>query len=297
MKIVVSLGGNSLIRKGQKGTYEEQLENIEVTCKELAKIVKEGHKIIINHGNGPQVGNLLIQQEKVKEIPSMPLDVLVAMTEGQIGYLIQNCLKNKLKKLNIVTLITQVIVDENDKSFKNPTKPIGPYYKEKIYENMVYIEGFGYRRVVASPKPIDIVEKEVIRKLFNKGYIVIAGGGGGVPVIKKGSELIGVEAVIDKDYVAAKIAEIVKADALLILTDVDGVIINFGRENETKIDKLTIKEAEKYLKEGQFYEGRMKPKIEACIEFLRKGGKFCFIGLPEKASEVIKGKSGSTIIP
>ncbi len=298
MKIVVALGGNSLIRYGQKGTYGEQLENMRVTCRQLARMIKAGHDLVITHGNGPQVGNILLQQEATDEVPKMPLDVCGAMTQGEIGYLIQSVLRGELEsagtKKEVITIVTQVIVDKDSSAFKNPTKPIGPFYKEKS-EGMVYVTKKGWRRVVASPKPIEVVEKDIIKKLVSGGFVVVAGGGGGIPVIKSDGRLSGVEAVVDKDFCAALIAESVGADIFMILTDVDGVAINFGKPDEKKLDRMSIAEAQKYIDEGQFGEGRMKPKIEACIGFLKKGGKKCIVSLPETALEAVGGKAGTEI--
>ncbi len=300
MRIVVALGGNSLIKYGQKGSYEELVENIRIVCKQLAQLIKIGHQLIITHGSGPSIGNLLIQQEKTKEeIPAMPLDACNAMIEGQLGYIIQNALKTELNKIdinkNVATIVTQTVVNDNDPAFKNPTKPIGPFYKEKFFDEMIYIQDKGYRRVVASPKPVEIVEKDTIRKLVDDGFIIVVGGGGGIPVIRKGDEMIGVEAVVDKDLCAEIIAEIVKAETFLILTDVDSVSVNFKKADEKKVDKMSVEEARKYSEEGQFGEGSMKPKIESCIKFLESGGEKCIISSNEKALDAMEGKAGTLI--
>ncbi len=298
MRIVVALGGNSLIRKGQTGIYQEQSENIRDTCGELAKLVDAGHDIIITFGNGPQVGNILLQQESTKDIPPMPLDVCVAMTQGQIGYMIQSSLKSELGKLGIrkdvVTVLTQVIVDSDDSAFKRPTKPVGPYYKDKRFNDMIFVGGRGHRRLVPSPRPVDIVEKSIIKKLIREGCIVIAGGGGGVPVVKNGGRLSGVEGVVDKDLTSALLARLLKAEMLLILLAA-GVFINYGTPSQKKLDRMNLDEAGSYLREGQFGEGSMKPKIEACMDFLENGGKKCVICLPEEAADALKGGAGTFI--
>lgn len=300
MKIVVALGGNSLIRFGQRGTYEEQIENMRATCRQLAQLVKVGHRLLVVHGNGPQVGNILLQQECARDVSKMPLYVCVAMTQGQIGFFIQNTLKSELEKAeirnkNVITILTQAIVDANDPAFKKPTKPVGPLYSEKKFSDSIFIEGKGYRRVVPSPKPKEIIEEETIKELFFGGSIVIAGGGGGIPVMKENNGLAGVDAVIDKDYCAGLLAKSVGADLFLCLTDVDKVSINFKKPNEEKMDKMSAAEAKRYLKEGHFGEGSMKPKIDACLEFLKSGGKKCLISLPESTLEAMADRAGTKI--
>lgn len=301
MKIVVALGGNSLIRYGQKGTFEEQIENMRATCRQLGQLIKAGHHLLIIHGNGPQVGNVLLQQECAKNVPQMPLYVCVAMTQGQIGFFIQNILRSELKsvgiKKEVITLLTQSIVYKNDPAFKNSTKPVGPFYSEKKFDDMIFVEGKGYRRVVPSPKPIEIVEEKTIKKLFFGGNIVIAGGGGGIPVMKENGGLAGKDAVIDKDYCAELLAKAVGADLFLFLTDVEKVAINFRKPNERKIDKMSLVDAKKYLEEGHFGEGSMKPKIDACLGFLKSGGNKCIISLPENASDAMENKAGTLITP
>lgn len=311
-RVLVALGGNAIKRAEDIGTYEEQLRNIEKTCRELVKIVEMGYDIVITHGNGPQVGNLLIQQEiAVNEVPPQPLDVLGAMTQGQIGYLIQRTLRNILKEKRInrevVTIITQVEVDKNDPAFKDPTKPIGPFYDKKEVEKKLHekpdmvikkVKTHGekiYRRVVASPEPIRIIEGKIIKKLVDEGFIVIASGGGGIPVILEDGRYVGVEAVIDKDLAGEKLAEIINADILLILTDVEKVKINFGKPNEKDIDEMSIEEARKYYDEGHFPSGSMGPKVQACIRFIEWGGELSIITSLDKASEALEGKTGTRI--
>ncbi len=293
MKLVVALGGNSLIHPKEKGTAEEQISRINETLFHMKPLTKK-YDLVLVHGNGPQVGNLLLQEEKIKErVPEMPLDVLDAMTQGQIGYWLQQSIQNIWKK-NSSTVITRVLVDEKDPAFNNPTKPIGPYYTNKIFPNMVK-EPEGWRRVVASPKPVKIVDIDTIQTLAKNKFVVIACGGGGIPVIKKSGKYIGVEAVIDKDRATQKLASQLKSDLLIFVTDVDFVYYNYGKRDQKPIKRLDIKTAEKYLKEGQFGKGSMEPKIESSIEFLKSGGKRVIITSPEKIELALKEKSGTVI--
>ena len=309
MRIVVALGGNALLRKGQKGTYYEQFENAKRTAKFLASIIEKGYELIITHGNGPQAGNLAIQNDLAKDkVPPMPLDVINAETQAQIGYMLQQSLINELNKRGIkrtvVALVTQVVVNKDDPAFNNPTKYIGPYYYDENEVNRLTREkGWiikkdprgGWRRVVPSPEPIDIVEKEVIIKLLEQGIVCITVGGGGIPVIKENGKYKGVEAVIDKDLASSLVARIVRADVLLILTDVEYVYLNYKKPNEKPLKKVTLKEIEKYYDEGHFLPGSMGPKILGAIKFLRAGGKIAMIGHLEKANQVLEGKTGTWI--
>lgn len=279
----------------------------------MMKIIKRGYPIVITHGNGPQVGNLLIQQERsVREIPPQPLDVCDAMTQGQIGYMIQQTLVNELKDAGInrdvITLITQVMVDKEDPGFLNPTKPIGLFYskiqKEKYGKHRGHVfqkvdmKGERYRRVVPSPNPLQILEDKVTKDLFESGVIVIASGGGGVPVILDDEGHIrGIEAVIDKDLAGEKLAESVDADLLMILTEVDQVYLNFGKKEQKGLRTLRLEEAKEYLGEGQFPAGSMGPKIEACIRFIEHGGEKAIITCLECADEALEGRGGTQIIP
>lgn len=288
MKIaVIALGGNALITPKEKGTLEQQMRHIDKTVSHLKKLSKK-YKLVITHGNGPQVGDLLIQQHSTKEIPSMPLDVCDAMTQGQLGYLLQKSIQNILNK-KAVTVVTQILVDKKDPAFKKPTKPIGPYYKTKIEKNMIK-EPEGWRKVVPSPKPKQIIEIDQIKSLI-KNYIVIACGGGGVPVIKE-KELKGIEAVIDKDYATELLASELKADLLIFLTDVDSVYLNYGSRNPISIAEMNVKEAKKLMR--HFKEGSMKPKIEASINFLKKGKKV-IITKPELLDKALERKVGTVI--
>jgi carbamate kinase len=304
----VAIGGNALVKEAQKGTAEEQFENALALSEQLIEILRF-YNVVITHGNGPQIGNILLANESSKEAPQMPLDICSAYSQGSIGYILQQALGTKLRmkglKKSIATIITQVIVDKNDASFQNPTKPVGPFYSKEDAEELARIKnwkviedaGRGYRRVVPSPKPIDIVEKELIKKLVASGELVIACGGGGIPVIKEKNMLKGVAAVIDKDLASCLLASLIGAELLLILTYVDKVALNFNKPNQKWLDKITVSEAKKYLNEGHFPAGSMGPKIQASINFLERGGKKVIITSIDKALDALLGKAGTEIIP
>jgi len=303
-KLLVALGGNAMIKKGQVGTIEEQLENLKTPISQIAQLCRN-YRIVITHGNGPQVGNILMQQESTDAVPRMPLEICVAQTQGQIGYMIESTLDNELMKLNedmrylFVTVITYVMVDPNDDAFKNPTKPIGPSYTAEEMRTRPYRfikTSKGYRRVVASPCPLTIVEKREIAKLLETGFIVIACGGGGIPVTKRGRLFEGIEAVIDKDLASAKLAEEVGVNVMVIATDVEKVALNYGKPNQTDLDRLTIKDAERYLNEGQFEEGSMKPKIEAAVQFLKSGGEMVIVTSTSRIVEALERRAGTEIL-
>ena len=287
---VVALGGNALLRGNQTGTINQQEDNTYETCINLIKLLKDDYNIVITHGNGPQVGNIMLRNEagfKEYKIPKMPLDICVADSQGGIGYMIERQMKNILQenkiRRNVVTVVTQVLVDINDPAFNEPSKPVGGYYLKEEADLLRRVNNFifkedpgkrGWRRVVPSPKPLDIINKKVIKELVKKGNIVIAAGGGGVPVYKnEKKELDGVEAVIDKDLASSLLAKEIGADAFFILTDVDKVFINFKKPDQRPLDVITVEEAEKYFAEGQFAKGSMGPKILAAIEFVKGGGK------------------------
>lgn len=309
-RIVVALGGNALQAEGKDATAESQLEVVKETAVHLADLIEEGYEIVIAHGNGPQVGRIVIQNEYASEVtPAMPFDVCGAMSQGMIGYHIQQGLREELMKKKIkkpvVSLITQVVVDRGDSAFKNPTKPIGPFYekdkaeclqKEKDYV-MVEDSGRGYRRVVASPKPKKIVEIESIKTLIDNGTVVITVGGGGVPVVElEDKRLKGVAAVIDKDFASEKLAEDIDADELIILTAVDKVAINYGKPNQVNLDKLTVEDAKRYIEEGYFANGSMLPKVEAALKFAEsKKGRKAIIASLDKAKLALRGQSGTII--
>jgi carbamate kinase len=308
-KVVLAIGGNAIIKEGQKGTIEEQQQNLIESAGPVLDLMEQGHTVVITHGNGPQVGNTLIRGEMAKSvIPEYPLDVYGAETQGNLGYLIQQTFKNKMAERNInktiATVVTQSVVSNDDPAFQSPTKPIGPFYSQEDMEkiaaerNLTFVEdaGRGYRRVVASPKPVRIVEKEAIETLLNNGISVISTGGGGIPVIENNGKIEGVEAVIDKDFASALLAADINADFLFILTGVEQVAINFGKPNQQNLLEMTIDEALGYLEEGQFPKGSMGPKIEAAILFLQKGGKNVIITSIDKLQDAIEGKTGTRIV-
>lgn len=292
-----------MVKKGQVGTFEEQMENLRVSISQIAQLCRK-YRIVITYGNGPQVGNILIQQESTDAVPQMPLEICVAQTQGQIGYMIESTLDNELMKLGedmrylFVTVITYVMVDPNDDAFRNPTKPIGPYYTEEQARTRPYrfVKTVkGYRRVVASPRPVTVVEKREIARLLDNGFIVVACGGGGIPVTKRGRRFEGVEAVIDKDLASAKLAEEIRVDIMLIVTDVERVALNYRTSNQVNLDRLTIEDARRYLNEGQFEEGSMKPKIEAAVQFLESGGERVIITSTDKIIEALERRAGTEI--
>jgi carbamate kinase len=308
---LVAIGGNSMIRSGQKGTIEEQRENAEQTAQHLVALLKIGYRIVLTHGNGPQVGNQLLRAEagtKYLNVQPVPLDVCGADTQGSIGYILQQSLRNVLESkrmfLSVAALVTQCVVDENDAGFWYPSKPIGPFFSKeeanaKIKEHQWVMKedaGRGYRRLVASPKPIEIVEEEIIHTLVDKNYIVIACGGGGIPVIKKNGKIIGVEAVIDKDRASAFLARKLNADYFIISTDTEKVCLNYRKPDQITLDTMTLDEAKKYLAEGQFPAGNMGPKIEAVIDFLANGGHTAIITNPENILKAVKGETGTRIL-
>ncbi|MDP3147697.1 MAG: carbamate kinase [Ignavibacteria bacterium] len=305
---VVALGGNALLKGSQIGTINEQEDNTYKTCNFLTELLKQ-YNLVITHGNGPQVGNILLRNEAgfdSYKIPKMPLDICVADSQGGIGYMIErqilNILVEKKVKRNVVTLVTQVLVDKDDPAFQNPTKPVGKYFLKEEAEllskanNWVFKEDArkrGWRRVVASPQPIRIVNKEIIEALTRKGNIVIAAGGGGIPVIDVNGNLHGVDAVIDKDLASSLLANEIGADAFFILTDVAKVSINFQKPNAKELDKLSVRQATKYLKAGEFGSGSMGPKIQAAISFIKNGGKEAVI---TESTQLLNPSAGTRIV-
>jgi carbamate kinase len=307
---VVAFGGNALIRAGQKGTIDEQEENVYNTCLNLVELIKNDYNIVITHGNGPQVGNILIQNQagfKMYGVPEMPLDICGAYSQGLIGYMIEQQLRNILEERgmerDVITIVTEVLVDKNDPAFQKPTKPIGPYYTKEDADKMakesgaVFAEdskGRGWRKVVASPKPMTIGNRNSIERLAREGQIVIAVGGGGIPVFYvKPNKLQGIDAVIDKDLASSLLAALIKADEFYILTDIAKVCINFNKPGEIRLDKMTVSEAKKHLAEGQFAEGSMAPKIRAAINFVENGGKETII---TEASQLQNKDCGTKIV-
>lgn len=300
--VVIALGGNALIRKGQEGTIKQQFKNLLTPISQIAGL-SEKYKIIITHGNGPQVGSLLLQQESCTIVEQLPLEILVAQTQGQIGYMIESTLDTQLMNLGIkskpiVSLVSYVVVDEKDPAFKNPSKPIGPIYTKKQAATSSYKlhkTAKGYRRLIVSPRPVAIVEKSEIKKLIDMDFIVICCGGGGIPVIREGRAFCGVDAVIDKDLTSAKLAQEIGADIFIIATDVQGAALNYGTSNETFLSCLTEKDAITYLNDGHFAPGSMGPKIEAAIQFVQNKGKRAAITSINAIASAAEGRSGTQI--
>ena len=305
-KLVIALGGNAL-----GNTPYEQLKLVQETAKPIVDLIEAGNQVVIAHGNGPQVGMINLAMStaaNAKAIKSdMPFPECGAMSQGYIGYHLQNSIQNELKARGIAksvaTVVTQVLVDETDPAFQHPSKPIGAFYSkeeadriaaEKGY-TMVEDAGRGYRQVVPSPKPVDVVEKDMVNTLIDAGHVVITVGGGGIPVIEKDGKLLGVPAVIDKDFASAKLAELVKADALVILTAVDRVSINWGKPNQESLESMTCAEAEQYCKEGHFAPGSMLPKVQAAMSFARTGGEAIIASL-ENAAAALRGESGTKVV-
>ncbi len=305
-KLVIALGGNAL-----GNTPYEQLKLVQETAKPIVDLIEAGNQVVIAHGNGPQVGMINLAMStaaNAKAIKSdMPFPECGAMSQGYIGYHLQNSIQNELKarglKKAVATVVTQVLVDENDPAFQHPSKPIGAFYSkeeadriaaEKGY-TMVEDAGRGYRQVVPSPKPVDVVEKDMVNTLIDAGHVVITVGGGGIPVIEKDGKLLGVPAVIDKDFASAKLAELVNADALVILTAVDRVSINWGKPNQQALESMTCAEAEQYCKEGHFAPGSMLPKVQAAMSFAGTGGEAIIASL-ENAAAALRGESGTKIV-
>lgn len=307
-RIVVALGGNAILTDDPSA--QGQISALEETAKHLIDLIKAGNEIIISHGNGPQVGNLLLQQEAAdsEKNPAMPLDTCVAMTQGSIGYWLQNALYDALKSEGIdrpiATLLTQVVVDPEDPAFVNLTKPVGPFISKEdadkrakeTGETFVEDAGRGYRKVVASPKPISIVEAETIKQLVSSGIITISAGGGGIPVFETDNGLKGAEAVIDKDFASAKLAELVDADLLLILTGVDNAYINFNQPNQEKLEEVTTDQLRDWIAEEQFAPGSMLPKVEAAISFVdnKPGGQAVITSL-ENVANYFNGGSATVV--
>lgn len=307
--IVLAMGGNAITKAKEKGTRDEQWCNIKSTCRHIVELVKQGHKIVITHGNGPQVGNLLLKNEMAKEaVPPMPLDVCVSNTQGSLGYAICQTLGEYLAQAGlrnkVVALVTQVVVDKNDPAFSNPTKFIGPFLSEAEAKQIMTEKGYvmkedsgrGWRRVVASPEPKDIVEKETIKLLFDQGVIVVAAGGGGIPVVETKDGYKGVEAVIDKDMAGQLLAQEVAADAFFLLTEVNRVCINFGKPEQQELSRMTVQETRRYQAEGHFPPGSMGPKIEAAVRFASSAaGRQAVIISLENVHLAFGGESGTII--
>lgn len=312
--IVVALGGNAIKQAHESGTTEEQFKNVDDTAAQIAGLVKMGYRVVVTHGNGPQAGSLLIQQEEADSlVPAQTLAVCGAMTQGQIGWMLQNRLAVHLKTKGldnpVCTIVTQVEVSDEDPDFQDPSKPVGPFYTKDVAQSLEKDKGYivrevkpgtekGWRRVVPSPEPIDIVEQDAIRTLVAASSIVIASGGGGIPVKKnQDGSYTGVEAVIDKDRAGFKLAQAVEAKKFMILTDVEQVSLNFGKPDQKDLGRLSIAEAEGYLNDGHFLKGSMGPKVEACVRFVKWSGQEAVITSLHKAGDALAGKTGTHIVP
>ncbi|MCD5410286.1 MAG: carbamate kinase [Clostridiales bacterium] len=312
-RIVIALGGNALQANPKDTSAKAQLITAKGTAKSIVDLIEDGHEVIVAHGNGPQVGQMIATYETAAQhsegINLMPFPECGAMSQGYIGYHLQQAIREEMVARNInksvASIVTQVIVDEKDAGFKNPTKPVGSFFTKEEAETLTKEKGYtmkedsgrGYRRVVASPEPVDVVESEIIKTLVNSGHVVITVGGGGVPVVEENGMLRGVPAVIDKDFASAKVADILDADYLIILTAVERVAINFNTPQQKELEKLTIKEAMKYIEEGHFAPGSMLPKVKAAMKFVEsKSGRITLITSLEKAKEGIAGKTGTLIV-
>jgi carbamate kinase len=299
--LLIALGGNALIRKGQAGTIEEQFANLRLPVGQIAGLADD-YRIIITYGNGPQVGNLLLQQDCCDAVPRLPLEILVAQTQGQIGYMIESTLDSELmgrgKSRDIVSLLSYVVVDRDDPAFARPTKPIGPAYSREKAASLPFPTAEtpkGRRRVVASPRPKTIVEKREIRKLIDLDFIVICCGGGGIPVTREGRRFHGIDAVVDKDLASARLAEEIGVDLFLIATDVDGAFLRYGHENAQLLRCLDLDQARQYLEAGHFGEGTMRPKIEAAMEFVGRGGRKTIITSIGAISRAVREEAGTVV--
>ena len=322
--IVAAFGGNAITRSSERGTVEEQRANVRVMCDEVLPLILAGHRVVIIHGNGPQVGALALQVEagRALGVPDQPFDVLGAMTEGQIGYLIQQTLGNLLSqhvrelpdgdsifgragRPDVISLVTQVLVAADDPAFEHPTKPIGPFYDHATAEGLAIEKGWtvvqdadrGWRRVVPSPQPLEVIEATAVRELIETGAIVVAGGGGGIPVVRDADDTLrGVEAVIDKDLAAERLASLVGADTLVLLTGVRKVALDYGTPTQRDLDVVSIADAERYLGEGQFPAGSMGPKVKAAAKFLTNGGEQAIVTAPEALADALAGTEGTRFV-
>lgn len=306
--IVIALGGNAILRADQEGTAEEQLVNVRKTCKSIADMVASGFRVVITHGNGPQVGNILIQNEEAAgTVPTWPLDFLVAQSQGLIGYMVQQSLENELNsrgiKAEVVTVISQVVVDPADPAFENPTKPVGPFFTPEKAKRLMEKRGYlmkeayhGWRRVVPSPRPLYIRERETVRRLVSEGAIVITSGGGGIPVVVGVDGMLrGIEAVVDKDLAGQRLALDVGAETFLILTDVENVMLDYGKPTERPLRRVDPAGVRRYLAEGQFPPGSMGPKMEAAAGFVEGGGRRAIITSLEMANRGLAGETGTIV--
>ena len=308
--VVIALGGNALLQRTQKGTFEDQYGNVEKTAKKIADLIQQGYRIVLTHGNGPQVGATLLRHDAAKNIvPPFPLDACGAETQGFIGYMIQQALRNELKSRGVdkyvVTVITRVTVDKHDPAFEHPTKPVGPFYSKQEADDLakrmpgITIKedaGRGYRRVVPSPDPKIIAERSAIRTLVDAGFVVVSTGGGGIPIVEEGTRATGVEAVIDKDLAGQRLATLIGAQILVILTDVDGAYVNYGSPKQELLKEVSSGKMQNFLGEGQFKEGSMAPKVLAAIRFVESGGEQAIIAELGKLTEALEGKTGTHVV-
>ncbi len=310
-KLVIAIGGNAIQPAGDAGTADSQRHRVEATAARLAELVQAGHDLVVTHGNGPQVGSILLQNEEARDlVPAMPLDICGAESQAQIGYLLAQALRNEFAvrrvQRGVVAVVTQTLVDANDPAFKNPTKPIGPFYTREADLIVKRAKGWklvedtargGWRRVVPSPQPLDIIEKDTIQRLVDDGdgNVVICTGGGGIPVVRRNGRLVGVEAVIDKDLAAAVLARVLGWKELIVATDVEKVALGFGKPTQRFLEHMTVAEAKKHLAEGQFPAGSMGPKIEAAIEFIESGGAAAVVADLEHLVDAVDGKAGTRI--
>jgi len=307
--VVIALGGNAILQPGQRGTAAEQFENVRQTCRQIVSLLADGYRVVLTHGNGPQVGNILIQNGATEAVPAMPMDICGAESQGMIGYMMQQTMGNELlrrgMRMPVASVVTQTIVSVEDQAFRKPTKPVGPFYDEgyarkKIEAGETWIEdaGRGWRKVVPSPDPKEIVELESVRALARDSTLVICTGGGGIPVVREADgTLRGVEAVIDKDLGGQRLATGLEADVFMILTDVSAAAINYGKPDQKWLGKLTVQEARALQKEGHFKSGSMGPKVEACCRFVEAGGKRAVIASLTQALDALAGKAGTQIVP
>ncbi len=310
MRVLVALGGNAILQKGGARTASEQLATVDKTCKQLVRIVRAGHALAVTHGNGPQIGDILLAYDSAKKtLPSMPLDVCGAQSQGMIGYMLQQSLENELRRhrieKSVAVVLTQTVVSASDSAFSRPSKPIGPFYTQKeakLLKNkngwtMVNDSNRGFRRVVPSPEPVEIVEGKIIRSLYENDMIVIAAGGGGIPVVKDRASkgYLGVEAVIDKDLASALLAEVLGIDVMVVATDVDGIFLDYGRPTQRLLRRMSAVEGRTYLREGQFPAGSMGPKVEAVIRFVESGGKRAIVTSLKQIEAALSGRVGTVV--
>ena len=308
--VVIALGGNALLQRKQRGTFEDQYSNVEKTAAKIADLIEQGYDVVLTHGNGPQVGATLLRHDAAKNIvPPLPLDACGAETQGLIGYMIQQALRNELKSRGmdkyVVTVVTRVTVDQQDPAFEHPTKPVGPFYTKEEAEDLakrmpeITIKedaGRGYRRVVPSPDPKIIAERAAIRTLVDAGFVVVSTGGGGIPIVEEGTRARGVEAVIDKDLAGQRLATLIGANLFVVLTDVEGAYINYGTPQQQLLTEITAGKLQNYLNQGQFKEGSMAPKVTAAIRFVEGGGEQAIIAELNKLTEALKGEAGTHVV-